>query len=158
VTFDEVYKYVLPNVQAYARSKGHEQEPREYVAGTVFHLREVPHSAHKIGLTVRYGAKVFSGDGGVPSHAEVPPDAAAYEVAVDTGETTVPLHVALVRVARFPSGEVRCARLIPDGEDALAPPVTAPSGSAAGARYPDPALTGVARAAVPAAERRVDIV
>jgi uncharacterized caspase-like protein len=158
VTFDEVFKYVHPNVQAFARKNGHEQEPRQYVAGTVLVLRDVPRSSHRVGLTVRYGASSFSGESTPPSRPEAAPGAAAYEVAVDTREDPTPLHVAVLRVARLPSGEVRCARLVPDGEDALAPPVTAAPGSAAGARYPDPALTGLTRAIVPASERAAEVV
>jgi uncharacterized caspase-like protein len=158
VTLDEVYAYVYGHVSDEARALKQAQTPllKQSQKGK-FVLRALPRTRFRVGLTVRYrpDARALEARAGVPAQPEVVRSARECSAEVDAWNPPVPLSTSLLRFAVTAAG-ARSARLLPDGENALAPPVTVAEGRPAA--WPSEEETGAPVAPVPADERDADVV
>ncbi|GIW71354.1 MAG: hypothetical protein KatS3mg102_0896 [Planctomycetota bacterium] len=155
VTLREVHEYVSRVVTERARALGHQQTPllKANLAGSMV-LRVLPPRL-QVGLRVRYGEaeQPLAATARLPARPHLVRDPRSYQLEVDTWAQGAPLHVYVLRLVRpeAASARARWERLLPDGWNALAPPVTVAAGRPA--VYPVEAETGWRQAPVPAAER-----
>jgi hypothetical protein len=142
VTLQEAYDYVYTKVREESVAHGRLQTPtvKENRIGVPI-LRVLPRVNFRLGLAVHYmpGGQKVTARADAPQEPERVPASRGYAVDVDVWDSLVPLNVCVLRFIIDAKG-ARSARLMPDGEVALAPPVRVAEGAVA--HFPDEGDTG----------------
>jgi hypothetical protein len=156
VTLPEVRAYLQPRVRDEAQRRGYRQEPllRESRSEEL-KLCVLARAGFKIGLEVSYGGSTptIKGRSEAPEFPERIEAPAQWSVEVN-GWAQVPVEVYVLRVVRS-AGGVRTARLLPDGENLLAPSVSVAEGQRA--LYPNERAVRTSFAPVAPEEREASV-